>query len=149
MALGKSPNVPAASLVSLPPRKKQRPARGESLPCGLGWTSLLNIKQTCRSRRDPCLSELRGGDKAEPGQPRLIDLSEKLLAFEMRQEGGLRRSPAQEEVRSPAAVTAGGLGGLQEPAGRSPPALCSQCLPIPSNRALLPPRTDPEGSGPS
>lgn len=45
-------------------------------------------------------------------------------------------------------MTASGLGGLQEPAGRNPPALRGQCLPIPSNRALLLPRTEPEGSGP-
>lgn len=81
---------------------------------------------------------------SEPGswleQPRLIDSSVRLLAFEIRQEGGLRWRAAQEEVRSPSCVTASGLGGLQELAGCGPAALPGQHLPSPSDRAALLPR---------
>lgn len=45
-------------------------------------------------------------------------------------------------------MTAGGLGGLQEPVGRNPPALHGQRFPIPSRKTWLLPCTDPEGSRP-
>lgn len=45
-------------------------------------------------------------------------------------------------------MTTGGLGGLQEPVGRNPPALHGQRLPIPSRKTWLLPCIDPEGSRP-
>lgn len=46
-------------------------------------------------------------------------------------------------------MTAGGLGGVRELAGRGPAALHGNHLLIPPDRASLLPWTDPDGSGTS